>query len=83
MKKTILYLFIFVAAQLIIGFIANTISKLWFPEVESSTVLLISSAASSILVIILFIALKWCPVSRDYIRTRPWATLIWSALFAI
>lgn len=83
MKKTILYLLIFVAAQLIIGFIANTISKLWFPEVESSTVLLISSAASSILVIILFIALKWCPVSRNYIRTKPWGTLIWSALLAI
>ena len=83
MKKTILYLFIFVAAQLLTGFAANTISKLWFPETDSSTLLLISSATCSIFVIILFTILKWCPVSRNYIRTRPWGTLIWSALFAI
>lgn len=83
MKKTILYLFIFIAAQLLTGFAANTISRLWFPDIESSTLLLISSATCSIFVIILFTALKWCPVSRNYIRTRPWGTLIWSALFAI
>ena len=83
MKKTILYLFIFVAAQLLTGLAANTISKLWFPDTGSSTILLISSATCSIFAIILFTALKWCPVSRDYIRTRPWATLTWSALFAI
>lgn len=83
MKNTILYLFIFVAAQLLTGFAANTISKLWFPETDSSTILLISSATCSIFVIILFTILKWCPVSRNYIRTRPWGTLIWSALFAI
>ena len=83
MKKTILYLFIFVAAQLLTGFAANTISKLWFPDTDASTILLISSATCSIFAIILFTALNWCPVSRDYIRTRPWATLTWSALFAI
>ena len=83
MKKTILYLFVFVAAQLLTGYAANTISKLWFPCTDSSTLLLISSATCSIFVIILFTTLKWCPVNRTYLRTKPWATLIWSALFAI
>ena len=59
MKKTILYLFIFVAAQLLTGFAANTISKLWFPETDASTILLISSATCSIFAIILFTALNY------------------------
>jgi len=83
MKKTILYLFIFIAAQLLTGFAVSTISKLWFPEISLSDSLLISSALCSIIILILFLGLKWCPISRNYIRSRPWPTLIWSALLAI
>lgn len=83
MKKTILFLFTFIALQLFTGFATNTIAKLWFPDADPTITLLISLASCSIAIIALFLGLKWCPVSRHYIRTKPWGTLIWSALLGI
>lgn len=48
-----------------------------------TTQLLIMSGTASALTVILFTALRWCPVSRDYIRSRPWATFFWTTLLAL
>lgn len=37
---------------------------------------------TSIIVILVFALLKWSPFSREYVRRRPWVTLIWVALMA-
>lgn len=85
MKKAILYFLVFIAVQLIVAGLASWVTKLWFPTVSStdSTFLLITLALSSVITIALFLGLKWCPVSRNYVRTRPWATMIWSAVLGL
>ena len=85
MKKTLIYFLVFVAVQLSIGSIASAVMKLWFPTVSATnpTALLIMTAVCSVLLIALFLWLKWCPVSRNYIRSRPWVTLAWTVVLAI
>lgn len=38
---------------------------------------IVSTIVSSVLTIALFTWRKWAEVSRDYLKTRPWGTLIW------
>lgn len=38
---------------------------------------------SSLLTIVLFAALKWSPVSRDYLQSKPWVSLIWVVLLTL
>lgn len=85
MKKTLIYFLVFVAVQLGIGSIASMVMKLWFPAVSATnpTALLIITAVCSILLIAMFLWFKWCPVSRSYIRSRPWATLAWTIVLAV
>lgn len=45
--------------------------------------LILISVASSVVTILLFGLLKWCPVSRSYLRTRPWAVLFWVVLLTL
>ena len=41
------------------------------------------SATASIITLIIFLWRKWTPVGKTYIQSKPWATLIWSAVAAI
>ncbi len=85
MRKAILYFLLFVVINLAIGLIWGHV----VPEERLSSedfrvlCLLITSGVNSSLVIALFAFLRWCPVSRDYVRSRPWGTLFWSVLLAI
>lgn len=85
MRKAILYFLLFVVINLAIGLIWGHV----VPEERLSSedfrvlCLLITSGVNSSLVIALFTFLRWCPVSRDYVRSRPWGTLFWSVLLAI
>lgn len=45
--------------------------------------LAITAVISSLATFILFIATKWAPVSGNYLKTRPWGVLTWSALIAL
>lgn len=85
MKKVLLYFLVFIAVQLGVTGCMLVMTKLWFPEVGSTspTFLLIALAISSVITIALFLGFKWCPVSRNYVRTRPWATMIWSVLLGV
>ena len=35
---------------------------------------------SSVLTIVLFLRLRWTPVGRDYLRSRPWSALVWTGV---
>ena len=85
MKRTLLYIIIFIAVQLTVTFGAAAVIKLWFPAVSptSATSMIIISAVTSVITIAIFLGLRWCPVSRNYIRTRPWTALAWTALLAV
>lgn len=45
--------------------------------------LAITAVISSLVTFILFVSTKWAPVSSNYLKTRPWGVLIWSALLAL
>lgn len=40
-------------------------------------VVLAATVLSSVLTIVLFLRLRWTPVGRDYLRSRPWTALVW------
>lgn len=85
MRKAIFYFLLFVVIYLAIGLIWDYVVPAERLSGEESRVLclLISSGVNSSLVIALFAFMRWCPVSRDYVRSRPWGTLFWSVLLAI
>lgn len=85
MKKALLYLFVFVAVQLVLGFAAQVIMKLWLKDVnpEGALPLIVTTAVISIVTVLLFLGMKWYAVSRSYVRTRPWSVLLWTAILAL
>ena len=85
MKKTILYIIIFLAIQVSVALLANMVLRLWFPAIreDSGHALVYISAVTNALVVLVFLAFRWCPVSRHYVRTRPWTVLVWTVLLSI
>lgn len=45
--------------------------------------LVVATVLSSVFTLSLFIAVKWAPVSKNWLKTHPWTVLIWAALAAI
>ena len=85
MKKALLYVFLFIAIQVGLAFCADVVLKMFWPDhsLESPKTMLWFTAATSAITGILFAITKWTPISRDYIRSRPWVTMIWTILLAI
>ena len=86
MKKTSLdvtiYLVVFSAIQIIVSFGA-ALSNIFGLKADDPKVLVALSATASIITLIIFLWRKWTPVGKTYIQSKPWATLIWSAVAAI
>lgn len=85
MKKSLLYIIIFIALQLLITVGISVVLKYFYPETDSQSaqVLTITSITINVIVIILFLSLKWYRVGRDYIQTRPWVEVFWTILLGI
>lgn len=85
MKKSLLYIIIFIALQLLITVGISVVLKYFYPETDSQSaqVLTITSITINVIVIILFLSLKWYRVSREYIQTRPWVEVFWTVLLGI
>ncbi len=92
MKKAILYLIVFAALELTIGFgtslIASPQAAQWtgieqLAHVDPSNVMIIASGIIAVALIAIFTLTKWYPVSRSYVRTRPWLQMFWSFLLAL
>lgn len=87
-KTLLLYFFVFVAVQLVIGFAVQTLATL-FPEITSvmpsykAAVILYSSGISSIILLVLFFTMRWYREDRTFVRSRPWSVLCWSFLLGI
>lgn len=41
------------------------------------------SVFSSVITLIIFLKTKWTPLTRSYLLSKPWGTLLWVALFAL
>ena len=85
MKKSIFYTIIFAAIQMAIGAIVMACWKLITHENPTNSVpcLIVASVIADVIVIALFLKLKWAEVSRNWIRTRPWAVMFWCAMVAL
>ena len=89
MKKSIIYLVIFVAIQLTVTFAVQLGMKLiggGTGDDNTITQLLLVSGISSALTILLFLALKWCPVDRHFFKGNGWkaiAMMILTVVLAI
>ena len=86
MKKTSLdvtiYLVVFAAIQIIVSF-GDALSSVFGMKADDPIVLVALSATASIITLIIFLWRKWSPVGKTYIQSKPWATLIWSAVAAL
>lgn len=78
MKRSLLYLLLFLAIQLTVGF--GTPLLLHTTQAVQT---LVAVAVSNVLTLVVFLALRWCPASRAYLRSRPWTTLAWTATLAV
>ena len=86
MKKTaydvILYLVTFAAIQIIVSF-GTLLGKPFGLQPDDPIMLVAISATASIITLVLFLWRKWTPVGKTYIQSRPWATIVWSAVAAL
>lgn len=41
------------------------------------------SAFSSVITLVIFLKTKWTPLTRGYLLSKPWGTLLWVALFSL
>lgn len=85
MKKTIIYFLVYLALTLALGLAVEGVFSLLKLTGDNMSVveLLVTSGVTSVIVVILFTALKWCHVSREYVRTKPWGTFFWTVLLAL
>ena len=75
------YVLIFLAIQLIVQtmvMVIQTIKEGGLVEQLSAVGNIITMVTFSLITIILFTLLKWAPVSRHYLMSRPWVVLFWS-----
>ena len=43
----------------------------------------LTTVFSNVITIVVFLKTKWTPLTRDYLLSKPWLTLLWVALFTI
>ena len=95
--KSLLYVALFVSLFFVIQFIFQFsaigiyayLKGIDFSEVaegmqagQYADVIVMSYLLSSITIILLFIKKEWSPISRSYLRSKPWGVLFWTAMLA-
>ncbi len=84
MKNSIIYVIIFLGIQAAIGLITPAIWKIFSGNADITAPMLITSTViANLLVIALFLSVRWAEVSPNWLRSRPWAVLIWSVIAAL
>ncbi len=85
MKKAILFFVLYLMLTLLVSFTVDGVFRLLKINGDgvSTLQLLITSGVTSVAIVALFTLLKWCHVSRDYVRSRPWGVIFWTILLAL
>lgn len=85
MKNAIIYTIVFLAIQVIAGFMVKGAWMLIYGEGAQMGALglIITMTLFSVFVMALFLGTKWAEVSRHWVRTRPWFVLCWCVLAAL
>jgi len=71
------YVVVFFLLQIVFGAILGVF------KLSLGMTTIITTVLSSGLTIFLFLKLRWTPVSRSWMQTRPWIVLTWSVLLAL
>lgn len=90
----ILYIILFIVIQLAVTYAGVLIWSLVKNEGYASVLamltsgnnaklLALTSAFSSMISLAIFLKTKWTPVTRDYLLSKPWVSLMWVALFTL
>lgn len=84
MKKSIIYLVMFFAIQMIITFAVMGVWYLVKGEVPTTQGLfqVISALLYGLATILVFWRWRWTPLSGNYLKTRPWGVFFWVAVAA-
>ena len=90
----LLYGIVFVVVQLIVSFLGmfvwSFVQQEELADVRTAmlsghnpVLLALTSVFSSVITLVVFLKTKWTPISRNYLLSKPWLTLLWVALFAL
>ena len=90
----VLYLIIFIVVQIIMMYAGAGIWAGIKGEGYQATLLSASTGGnailtalvqvfSSVITLIIFLKTKWTPLTRSYLLSKPWGTLLWVALFSL
>ena len=90
----VLYIIIFIVVQIIMMYAGAGIwagikgegyqATLQAISTGSNAILLaLTSVFSNVITLIIFLKTKWTPLTRSYLLSKPWGTLLWVALFTL
>ena len=86
MKKSILYIIIFLAIQFVAQFLVFAVYTMIsgtpvdeLPPLWNIAMMVLFSLAT----ILVFLKMRWFEASRNYLRSRPWDVLFWSAIASL
>lgn len=90
----VLYIILFIVIQMIVmyagagiwaavkhvGYMATVLDM---ATGGNAILLALTSVFSNVITLALFLRIKWTPVTRDYLLSKPWLQLLWVALFTL
>lgn len=80
----IVYVLVFLAIQFVVTFGIQALWKVCSGSSDvSSLMLMVTMVVFNLLTIAVFLLARWAKVSRNYLQSRPWFTLVWCALAAV
>ena len=94
LTDVVLYLIIFIVVQIIMMYVGAGIwagikgegyqATLQAASTGGNAILTaLVSVFSSIITLVIFLKTKWTPLTRGYLLSKPWGTLLWVALFSL
>ena len=85
MKNACIYVVVFLAIQVMAGFIVQGLWTLISGEsvTPNATSIILTTVLFSVAVMTVFLLAKWSEVSKHWIRKRPWVTLVWCVVAAL
>lgn len=81
-RTVIMQIMVMVIVMVTAGFITKPIYKQITGSDDMVNVTIISSALYSFTLLVIFTKKKWCVLTAEYVRERPWMVLTWTALVA-
>ena len=90
----ILYVIVFAVMQIFVSllgiFVWMQLKGMSFAGVQSllqngelPALLAVTTVMSNLITFLIFVRAKWVNASKDYLRSKPWASLLWVALFTL